>query len=96
MLEIDASLISILAALLSIPLAPKLYTPNTRKTTMLAMWALQNQRLPARVVSPLVPEFVRALERAIKGELGKEGKKGAACEALTVSTVLIQLEWTDD
>ncbi|KAG9030157.1 hypothetical protein FRB95_004295 [Tulasnella sp. JGI-2019a] len=86
----DSSLSTILQTLLSIPLAPKLYTPNARKTTMLAMWCLQNQRLSEAALRPQVTEFVEALARAIKGELGKEGKKGAASEALLAVQVMFR------
>ncbi|KAG8882417.1 hypothetical protein FRB98_003723 [Tulasnella sp. 332] len=84
----DSSLSTILQVLLAIPLAPKLYTPNARKTTMLAMWCLQNQRLSEAALRPSVNDFIEALARAIRGELGKEGKKGAACEALLAVQVM--------
>lgn len=85
----EVSLTCITSALLSILLAPKLYLPNARKTTMLAMWAVQNIRMPTSVVAPLADRFLEAIQRGIDGQLGKEGKKGAGCEALNVSSSLI-------
>ncbi|KAG8918483.1 hypothetical protein FRC02_002340 [Tulasnella sp. 418] len=73
----------ILESLLDIPLAEKLFLPNARKTTMLSMWALQHQHLPSSVLEGSAVKFVDAMDRAISGKLGKEGKKGAGCEALT-------------
>ncbi|KIO29799.1 hypothetical protein M407DRAFT_21049 [Tulasnella calospora MUT 4182] len=87
----EVSLTCITSALLSILLAPKLYLPNARKTTMLAMWAVQNIRLPTSVVAPLADRFLEAVQRGIDGQLGKEGKKGAGCEALNAIHTLCRL-----
>lgn len=52
------------------------------------MSLMASQRLPSEVVSgpDLVTrnKIMRALRRAIVGELGREGKKGSAAEALKV------------
>ncbi|KAG8998232.1 hypothetical protein FRB90_012349, partial [Tulasnella sp. 427] len=87
----ETSLTCITSALLSILLAPKLYLPNARKTTMLAMWAVQNIRLPSSVISPLADRFLEAIQRGIDGQLGKEGKKGAGCESLNAIHTLCRL-----
>ncbi|KAG8939815.1 hypothetical protein FRC04_005963 [Tulasnella sp. 424] len=87
----EVSLTCITSALLSILLASKLYLPNARKTTMLAMWAVQNIRLPTSVVAPLADRFLEAVQRGIDGQLGKEGKKGAGCEALNAIHTLCRL-----
>lgn len=85
---------SIASALLEILRAPKHYTINSPKTTtgMLAMWAVQNIRLPSDVVAPLADNIVDALRRGIDCKLRKEGKKGAGCKALTVSLTSPSLE----
>jgi hypothetical protein len=70
---------------LAIPLAPELPTPNARKTCALAIWLLQTQRLPADVLAPAKDRITYALRRAVEGELGKEGKKGAVSDGLRVS-----------
>ena len=67
---------SMLEAVLAIPLAERLPTGNARKTCALAISLLQNQRLPRSVLEPCKDRIVTALQRAIDGELGKEGKKG--------------------
>ncbi|GLB45492.1 putative tRNA threonylcarbamoyladenosine metabolic process [Lyophyllum shimeji] len=77
-----AQLRQILTALLAIPLADELPTPNARKTWALAIWLLQTQRLPAEVLAPAADRIALALCRGIEGELGKEGKKGSASDGL--------------
>ena len=87
----DDDLTAIIDALLAIPLADKLYTPNSRKTTMLAMWGLSSLRVPSPIFAPLAPKFVDATTRALEGKLGKGGKKGAGCEALSVRPISISV-----
>src|SRR6266852_4041955 len=70
---------------LAIPLAPELPTPNSRKTCVLAIWLLQTQQLPADVLAPAKDRITYALRRAVEGELGKEGKKGAVSDGMKVS-----------
>jgi hypothetical protein len=82
---IDTELGSILTALLAIPLADNLPTPNARKTCALAIWILQVQRLPATVLTPAKDRIAFALRRGIDGELGKEGKKGSTSDGFKVS-----------
>ncbi|KAF9553877.1 hypothetical protein CPC08DRAFT_713395 [Agrocybe pediades] len=72
----------ILTAILAIPLADELPTPNSRKTCALAIWLLQLQRLPRNVLRPAAPRIAYALQKGLDGELGKEGKKGAANDGL--------------
>ncbi|KAH9999590.1 hypothetical protein BJV74DRAFT_158674 [Russula compacta] len=67
---------------LAIPLSPELPTPNARKTCALAIWLLQTQRLPADILEPAKDRITYALRRAIEGELGKEGKKGAVSDGM--------------
>lgn len=67
---------------LAIPLAPELPTPNSRKTCALVIWLLQTQRLPADVLAPAKDRITYALRRAVEGELGKEGKKGAVSDGM--------------
>ena len=82
---LDQDLGSMVTQLLSIPLAPELPTPNSRKTCALAIWLLQVQRLPADVLAPAKDRITYALRRAVEGELGKEGKKGAVSDGMKVS-----------
>ncbi|RDB15244.1 hypothetical protein Hypma_004765 [Hypsizygus marmoreus] len=78
----DAQLREILTAVLAIPLADELPTPNARKTCALAIWLIQTQRLPSEVLTPAADRIALALRRGIDGELGKEGKKGSASDGL--------------
>ncbi|KAL5512693.1 hypothetical protein ACEPAG_2959 [Sanghuangporus baumii] len=72
---------SILTALLAIPLAESIRSPTARKICGFAMTALQSQRLPDSILTNAAPRIAFALKRAIEGELGREGKKGATAEA---------------
>lgn len=72
---------------LAIPLAPELPTPNSRKTCALAIWLLQTQRLPTDILAPAKDRITYALRRAVEGELGKEGKKGAISDGMKVSSL---------
>lgn len=78
----DSHLGDLLTAVLAIPLAQSLPTPNARKTWALAIWLLQYQRLPGEVLLPARDRIAYALRRGIEGELGKEGKKGSASDGL--------------
>lgn len=73
-----------MTAVLSIPLADDLPTPNARKTCALAIWLIQVQRLPATVLNPAASRIAYAIRRGLDGELGKEGKKGSANDGLKV------------
>lgn len=81
---LDEQLSEILTDILAIPLASTLPTPNSRKTCQLAVWTLQVQRLPTAVLAPAADRIAYALRRGIDGELGREGKKGAASDGLKV------------
>jgi hypothetical protein len=72
----------ILTDILAIPLSNSLPTPNARKTCQIAVWTLQVQRLPSAVLAPAADRISYALRRGIDGELGREGKKGAASDGL--------------
>ncbi|KAG1720483.1 hypothetical protein EDB19DRAFT_1917951 [Suillus lakei] len=78
----DTQLGEMLTAVLSIPMADVLPTPNARKTCALSIWLLQVQRLPEEVLVPAKDRIAFALRRGMEGELGKEGKKGSACDGL--------------
>ncbi|PPR07765.1 hypothetical protein CVT24_003715 [Panaeolus cyanescens] len=78
----EQSLRRVLAAVLAIPMADSLPTPNARKTCALAIWLIQVQRLPAEVVRPAADRIAYALRRGLDGELGKEGKKGSINDGL--------------
>ena len=73
-----------LTALLAIPMAESLPTPNARKTCALTIWFMQAQRLPASVLGPAKDRIAYSLRRGIEGELGKEGKKGSVSDGLKV------------
>ena len=75
---------TILTAVLAIPLADNLPTPNAHKTCALSIWLLQVQCLPIAVLQPAADRIAYALRRGIDGELGKEGKKGLANDSLKV------------
>src|SRR6266404_6174765 len=81
---LEQDLGSMVTQALAIPLATDLPTPNGRKTCALAIWLLQTQRLPADVLARAKDRIAYALRRAIEGELGKEGKKGAVSDGLKV------------
>ncbi|KAG6844709.1 hypothetical protein H0H87_004432 [Tephrocybe sp. NHM501043] len=78
----DIQLRTMFTAVLAIPLADDLPTPNARKTWALAIWLIQTQRLSAAVLAPAADRIALALCRGIDGELGKEGKKGSASDGL--------------
>ncbi|KAF9267296.1 hypothetical protein L218DRAFT_894410 [Marasmius fiardii PR-910] len=78
----DVELGEILTAVLAIPLADELPTPNARKTCALAICVIQTQRLPLSVLSRAGDRLAYALRRGIDGELGKEGKRGSASDGL--------------
>ncbi|OCH91627.1 hypothetical protein OBBRIDRAFT_752889 [Obba rivulosa] len=78
----DEQLRFMLTQVLAIPLANELPTPNARKTCALAIWLIQSLRLPSEVLEPAADRIAYALQRAIEGELGKEGKKGSASDGL--------------
>ncbi|KAL0581176.1 hypothetical protein V5O48_000866 [Marasmius crinis-equi] len=78
----DEDLRKIFTAVLAIPLAEELPTPNARKTCALAICLIQAQRLPRSVLVPARDRIAYALRRGIDGELGKEGKKGSASDGL--------------
>ncbi|KAH7912528.1 hypothetical protein BJ138DRAFT_1112247 [Hygrophoropsis aurantiaca] len=78
----DKQLGDLLTQVLAIPLAEELPTPNARKTCALSIWLLQVQRLPEEVLFPAKDRIAYALRRGLEGELGKEGKKGSACDGL--------------
>ncbi|KAF8589093.1 hypothetical protein K439DRAFT_1383673 [Ramaria rubella] len=84
----DIQLGEILTDVLAIPLATSLPTPNARKTCQIAVWTLQVQRLPTAVLAPAADRIAYALRRGIDGELGREGKKGAASDALKAVATL--------
>ncbi|KAG0704222.1 hypothetical protein DFH29DRAFT_912360 [Suillus ampliporus] len=78
----DVQLCEMLTAVLAIPMADALPTPNARKTCALSIWLIQVQRLPEEVLVPARDRIAFALRRGMEGELGKEGKKGSACDGL--------------
>ncbi|KAF8842180.1 hypothetical protein BDN67DRAFT_995787 [Paxillus ammoniavirescens] len=78
----NVQLRDMLTRVLTIPMADELPTPNARKTCALSIWLLQVQRLPEDVLLPARDRIAFALRRGMEGELGKEGKKGSACDAL--------------
>lgn len=73
-----------LTASLSIPLAESLRSPCARKVCGFAITLLQSQRLPDDILETSADRIAFALKRALVGELGREGKKGATAEALKV------------
>lgn len=83
----DTQLQQLLTEVIAIPTAETLPTPNARKTWALAIWVIQVQRLSRSVLQPLSIRIVNAIRRGIDGELGKEGKKGAASDGLKVCSV---------
>lgn len=78
----EVQLRDMLTQVLAIPMAETLPTPNARKTCALSIWLLQVQRLPEEVLLPARDRIAFALRRGMEGELGKEGKKGSACDGL--------------
>lgn len=68
--------------MLSILDAETLPTPNPRKTWTLASAVLQVQHLPETVVSPFAEQISAIICRGLRGDFGREGKKGAIWECL--------------
>ena len=85
----ESQLGDILTAVLAIPLADDLPTPNARKTRALSIWLLQVLRLPSVILQPAADRIAYALRRGMDGELGKEGKKGSANDSLKVCIFVI-------
>ncbi|THH07269.1 hypothetical protein EW145_g3491 [Phellinidium pouzarii] len=73
---------SILTGALAIPLADSLRSSSARKICGFAITLLQSQKLPEDILAAARDRIMFALRRAMDGELGREGKKGAAGEAL--------------
>jgi hypothetical protein len=72
----------LLTAVLKITVAPTLPTPNARKTWCLTTSILSSNVLPEVTLKPASSRIAYTFQRAMEGELGKEGKKGAIGEAL--------------
>ncbi|KLO16746.1 hypothetical protein SCHPADRAFT_198509 [Schizopora paradoxa] len=72
----------ILDAVLAIPMADSLRSSSSRKICGLAMTVLASQRLPGAILEAAGDRIVYTIRRGILGELGREGKKGAASESL--------------
>ncbi|KAF8679558.1 hypothetical protein RHS04_04422 [Rhizoctonia solani] len=81
----DQELADMLSVLISIPNTMPLPTPNPRKTHTAALWALQMVRLPLSTLKKpgIADSLFDALQMAIQGKLGREGKKGSTSEGLT-------------
>ncbi|KAG8763821.1 hypothetical protein FRC11_011892 [Ceratobasidium sp. 423] len=81
----DQELADMLKVLISIPNTMPLPTPNPRKTHTAALWALQMVRLPLSTLQKpgIAQSLFDALQMAIQGKLGREGKKGSTSEGLT-------------
>ncbi|CUA76883.1 Titin [Rhizoctonia solani] len=81
----DQELAEMLKVLITIPNTMPLPTPNPRKTHTAALWALQMVRLPLSALKQpgVAQSLFDALQMAIQGKLGREGKKGSTSEGLT-------------
>ncbi|KAJ1311252.1 hypothetical protein OPQ81_009750 [Rhizoctonia solani] len=81
----DQELADMLQVLIDIPNTMPLPTPNPRKTHTAALWALQMVRLPLSALKKpgVAHSLFDALQMAIQGKLGREGKKGSTSEGLT-------------
>ncbi|CAE6395735.1 unnamed protein product [Rhizoctonia solani] len=81
----DQELADMLKVLISIPNTMPLPTPNPRKTHTAALWALQMVRLPLSALKKpgIADSLFEALQMAVQGKLGREGKKGSTSEGLT-------------
>jgi hypothetical protein len=79
-----SQLLEILTAVLSIPLTESIPSLNCRKTYAIAIGVLSAASLTAPVASEAASRITFALRRAIEGELGREGKKGASADGLKV------------
>ncbi|CCO29404.1 hypothetical protein BN14_03416 [Rhizoctonia solani AG-1 IB] len=81
----DQELAEMLKVLISIPNTMPLPTPNPRKTHTAALWALQMVRLPLSTMKKpgVADSLFDALQMAVQGKLGREGKKGSTSEGLT-------------
>jgi hypothetical protein len=79
----DSQLSSLVGAVISIPLASPLPTPNSRKTCALAVGVINSfSTLPINAVAPHCNDIAAVYKRGISGELGREGKKGSTGDAL--------------
>ena len=78
---------AMLNGVLDIPLTEALPTPNSRKTYALTMSFLSDLALPSEVLAAAADRIGFAVQRALAGELGKEGKKGSIADGLKVSVL---------
>jgi hypothetical protein len=48
------------------------------------MWVLHTQRLPPHILAFEAEGIVKSINIAVEGGFGREGKRGAGCEGLSV------------
>ena len=75
---------SVMDAAMTILVEDSLQSANSRKVYGFAVAFLQSLRLPPRNLEPASAKIVRAIQRGLEGELGREGKKGSIAESLKV------------
>lgn len=79
----ESQLCILIGAVLAIPLASPLPTPNSRKTCALAVSIITSfSTLPLSVLSSHASSISNVYKRSINGELGREGKKGSISDSL--------------
>jgi hypothetical protein len=81
----SAQLLELVTAVLAIPLTESMPSLNRRKTYAAAIAVLATSTLSETVASEASSRITFAIRRAIEGELGREGKKGAITDGLKVS-----------
>jgi hypothetical protein len=82
-----AQLLELVTAVLAIPLTEAMPSLNCRKTYAISIGVLAASTLPAPVAAESSSRITFALRRAIEGELGREGKKGAIADGLKVGRI---------
>ncbi|PVG04283.1 hypothetical protein CPB86DRAFT_778551 [Serendipita vermifera] len=78
----ESQLSSLLGAVVSLPLASPLPTPNSRKTCALAVGLISSCNLSSKVLAQHSDGITAVFKRGLDGELGREGKKGSTSDAL--------------
>jgi hypothetical protein len=77
-------LLELVTVVLAIPMTQTMPSLNCRKTYAIAVGVLSSIILPAPVAREAASRLTFALRRAVEGELGREGKKGAISDGLKV------------
>ncbi|KAG8830212.1 hypothetical protein FRC17_005196 [Serendipita sp. 399] len=87
----ESELSDLLGAVITLPLSSPLPTPNSRKTCALAVNVLSSSNFTPTALATHADQIAAVFKRSIDGELGREGKKGSAADALR-GVLLLSME----